>query len=55
MRDPGSIPTSGNILSLDFFGFQAVKTKMPILAFAYICNCIFPGKVRLTFLHRCSS
>ena len=29
MRGPGSIPTGGNILSLDFFCFHAVKTKMP--------------------------
>ena len=30
MRGPGSIPTGGNILSLDFF--HIVKPKMPILA-----------------------
>ena len=30
MRGPGSIPTGGNILSLDFF--QVVKPLMPILA-----------------------
>ena len=30
MRGPGSIPTGGNILSLDFF--QVVKSLMPILA-----------------------
>ena len=29
MRDPGSIPTGGNILSLDFF--HVVKPPMPIL------------------------
>ena len=29
MRGPGSIPTGGNILSLNFFGFYAVKIKMP--------------------------
>ena len=30
MRGPGSIPTGGNILSLDFF--HVVKPLMPILA-----------------------
>ena len=35
MRGPGSIPTGGNILSLDFFCFHVVKTKMPQLAFSY--------------------
>ena len=30
MRGPGSIPTVGNILSLDFF--HVVKVLMPILA-----------------------
>ena len=30
MRGPGSIPTRGNILSLDFF--HIVKPLMPILA-----------------------
>ena len=34
MRGPGSMPTGGNILSLFFFCFHAVKTKMPILAFS---------------------
>ena len=29
MRGPGSIPTGGNILSLDFF--RVVKSLMPIL------------------------
>ena len=38
MRGLGSIPTRGNILSLDFFGFHAVKTKMPILAFLCVCE-----------------
>ena len=28
MRGQGSIPTGGDILSLHFFGFHAVKTKM---------------------------
>ena len=35
MRGPGSIFTGGKILSLDFLGFHAVKTKMPVLAFSY--------------------
>ena len=35
MGGPGSILTGGNILSLDFFSFHAVKTIMPILAFSY--------------------
>ena len=30
MRGPGSIPTEGNILSLDFF--HVIKPPMPILA-----------------------
>ena len=38
MRGLGSIPTGGNILSLDFFCFHAVKTKMPILAFLCLCQ-----------------
>ena len=32
MRGPGSIPTGGNILSLDFFHIHVVKPLMPILA-----------------------
>ena len=35
MRGLGSIPTGGNILSLEFFCFHAVKTEMPILTFLY--------------------
>ena len=35
MRGPGPIPTGSNILSLDFFSFHTVKTKMPIMAFSY--------------------
>ena len=35
MRGLGSIPIGGNILSLNFFCFYAVMTKMPILAFSY--------------------
>ena len=31
MRGSRSILTGGNILSLDYFGFHAVKTKMPVL------------------------
>ena len=38
MRCLGSIPTGGDILSLEFFCFHAVKTKMPILAFLCICE-----------------
>ena len=34
MRGPDSIPTGGNILSLDFFCIHPVKTKIPILAFS---------------------
>ena len=34
----GSIPTGGNILSLDFFCFHTVKTKMPIFAFLCVCE-----------------
>ena len=34
----GSIPTGGNILSLEFFCFPAVKAKMPILAFLCVCE-----------------
>ena len=43
MRGLGSIPTGGNILSLEFFCFHAVKTKMPILAF--MCTCEKPNCV----------
>ena len=35
MRGWGSIPTRGNILSLDFFYFYTVKPLMPILEFSY--------------------
>ena len=35
MRGLGSIPIGGNILSLEFFCFYAVKTQMKILAFSY--------------------
>ena len=35
MRGLGSIQTRGNILSLDFFCFHIVKTKMSQLAFSY--------------------
>ena len=38
MRGLGSIPTGGNILSLDFFCFYVVKTKMPQLAFLCVCE-----------------
>ena len=38
MRGLCSIPTDGNILSLEFFCFHAVKTKMPILAFLCVCE-----------------
>ena len=38
MRGLGSIPTGGNILSLELFCFHAVKTKMPILAFLCVCE-----------------
>ena len=38
MRGLGSIPTGGNILSLDFFCFHAVKTKMPMLAILCLCE-----------------
>ena len=34
MRGPGSIPTGGNILSMDFF--HAVKPLMPILTLLLI-------------------
>ena len=36
MRGPGSIPTGGNILSLDFF--YVVKPLMPILGFLLILS-----------------
>ena len=36
MRGPGSNPTGGNILSLDFF--QEVKPLMPILPLLPICE-----------------
>ena len=35
MRGWGSIPTRGNILSLDFFYLYTVKPLMPILEFSY--------------------
>ena len=38
MRGPCSILTVGNILSLDFFCFYTVKTKMSILAFLCVCE-----------------
>ena len=38
MRDLGSIPTVGNILSLEFFCFHVVTTKMPQLAFLCVCE-----------------
>ena len=38
MRGPGSIPTGGNILSLKFFCFPVVKTKLPQLAFLCVCE-----------------
>ena len=34
MRGLGSIPTGGNILSLDFFCFYVVKPLMALLAFS---------------------
>ena len=38
MRGPGSIPTGGNILSLNFF--RIVKPSMPILALLpMLCVC----------------
>ena len=41
MRGPGSIPTGGNILSLDFF--HTVKPPMPILALLpMLCVCENP-------------
>ena len=44
MRGPGSIPTGGNILSLDFF--HVVKPLMPILALLPILSiCEIPEKV----------
>ena len=43
MRGPGSIPTGGNILSLEFVCFHIVKTKMSQLAF--LCVCEKPCKV----------
>ena len=38
MRGSGYIPTRGNILSLAFFCFNVVKTKMPQLAFLCLCE-----------------
>ena len=38
MRGLGSTPIGGNILSLDFCCFHAVKTKMTILAFLCVCE-----------------
>ena len=38
VRGLGSIPTWGNILSLEFFCFHAVKRKMPILEFLCVCE-----------------
>ena len=37
LRGLGSIPTGGNILSLEFF-FHIVKTEIPKLAFLCICE-----------------
>ena len=42
MRGPGSIPTRGNILSLDFF--HIVNPLMPILPILSICE--KPEKLR---------
>ena len=41
MRGPGSIPTGGSILSLDYICFHAVKMKMPILAFLCVCEKLY--------------
>ena len=38
MRGPDSIPTGGNILSLEFFCFHIVKMKMTQLAFLCVCE-----------------
>ena len=43
MRGPGSIPTGGNILSLDFF--HVVKPLMPILALLPPTNVVCEGYV----------
>ena len=43
MRGPGSIPTGGKILLLDFFCFHVVKPLMPILALLpMLCDCENP-------------
>ena len=48
MRGPGSIPTGGNILSLDFF--HIVKPKMPILALLpMLCVCENPDWLKAGF------
>ena len=38
MRGPGSIPTGGNILSLDFFLFSHSKDENAKLAFLCVCE-----------------
>ena len=38
MRGLGSIPSGGKILSLEFFCFHTVKTKMPVLVFLCVCE-----------------
>ena len=38
MRGLGSIPTMGNILSLEYFCFHVVKTKMSPFAFLCVCE-----------------
>ena len=38
MRDPGSIPTGGNILSLDFFHSEAFDTNICIIAMLCVCE-----------------
>ena len=49
MRGPGSIPTGGNILSLDFF--YIVKSPMPILALLpMLCGCENPNWVISCFI-----
>ena len=48
MRGPGSIPTGGNILSLDFF--HIVKLPMPILALLpMLCVCENPDWLKAGF------
>ena len=38
MRGPSSIPTGGNILSLEFVCYHVLKTKMSQLAFLCVCE-----------------